>query len=124
MNFLHDPTWQFIITLNISILTIIVSVVTAVIIYKRQKNRKAFSWQIEANFLLFYPPDVIEQVVGKLQILLEGKPVNDLRLIIFKIWNSGNTPIGIQDYENSTPGLHPFYQTTGQVKSPNLRGIL
>jgi len=21
-------------------------------------------------------------------------------------------------------GLHPFYQTTGQVKSPNLRGIL
>lgn len=99
----HDTFFQFVV---IAIVTLIAGLIGAFVtywIYRKQRSRKEISWQNISNTLVLPFVDVGEQVKGKLQIFFEGKPVSDLRLIVFKLWNSGNVPIDVKDYENNNP---------------------
>ena len=90
LEILRDPMWQF-----IGALFTIIAVIFTVLFFKMQHRHKALSYKI-----LSYTPLVIKDVIGeKLQILFEGKPVEDVYLSIIKIYNSGNTPIVSNDYE-------------------------
>lgn len=90
LEILRDPMWQF-----IGASFTIIAVIFAAIFFKMQHQHKALSYKI-----LSYTPLVIRDVIGeKLQIVFEGKPVEDVYLSIIKIYNSGNTPIVYNDYE-------------------------
>jgi hypothetical protein len=36
---------------------------------------------------------------GKAQVIYDGKTISDARLVVLKIWNTGNLPIVISDYD-------------------------
>ncbi|MFZ3064412.1 MAG: hypothetical protein WA277_03895 [Nitrospirota bacterium] len=92
IEFFHDQTWQFIIPTAIAVLAIVVSI----LIYLKQRQSKLLSYEILTHTPLL---SLEEKIKGKLQILFDGKPVEDVNLIEVRIINSGNIPILSTDYE-------------------------
>lgn len=66
------------------------------VIYFKQRQKKALSYEIVASTPLL---NVSEEVKNRLQIFYEGKIVQQLHLIILRIFNSGNVPIKSDEYE-------------------------
>jgi hypothetical protein len=85
---LRDPVWQFI--------GVILAVVISCVGYLIQRNRKKLVYEIVSRTRLVTKE---EEIKGSLQIVFEGKPVEDVRLLEIKIINSGNMPIVSSDYE-------------------------
>ncbi len=95
LEFLRDPLWQFIVTVSLAVLAILATVVVTVVVYLRQRQRKALEYQIVAVSPLV---SVADEVKGKLQILFEGSPIQNAHLIVVKFVNTGNTPITESDF--------------------------
>jgi hypothetical protein len=91
---MRDPLWNFVATLVGS-----VSLLVTIFLSVKQRQRKALSYEILSDESLL---SVKNEIKGKLQILYEGKAVQQMRLIVLRIFNSGNVPIQISDYEQST----------------------
>ena len=89
MGFLHDPVLDLIIG-------IIVTIVVAFVVYLKQRSRKEIAYDVIANTPVL---SIDKEVKGKLQVLYEGKPIDDARLVVLRIWNSGKSPISSIDYE-------------------------
>ncbi len=62
--------------------------------------RKEISWQLISNTLV---TQTLDNNKGKVQVLFGDEPIDDARLVILKIWNTGNMPISPEDYENNNP---------------------
>jgi len=90
--FLADQMWQFIIGAIIAIVTIIVSI----IIYLKQRSRKRLSYEILSNAALLSEE---EEIKKDIQLTYKGKMVEGVRLLVLRIFNSGNLPIVSADYE-------------------------
>lgn len=88
LDILRDSIWQFI----GAILALI-----AIILILVQRKRKALSYKIISNTPLV---KIKEDIKGRLQVLFDEKPVENIYLIIFKFINSGNLPIKSADYES------------------------
>jgi len=88
---LRDPIWQF-----IGALLAFSAIVISILLYWMQRRRKVLSYEIVSRTPLL---SVEEEVKGKLQILFDGSPVQDVHLVIIKVMNSGNMPIVSADYE-------------------------
>lgn len=87
----RDPVWQF-----IGAVLALVAVLVAVILYLRQRGRKALSYEILTRSPLLSHE---EEAQGKLRILFGEERVKDIYLVEVKITNSGNSPITADDYE-------------------------
>ncbi len=87
--FLRDPGWQFIWGLA--------GLILAVLLYRLQRSRKELSYRIVSNNSLIFAQDTLN---GGIQIAFLGKPVTDVRLVILRIQNTGNTPISKSDFED------------------------
>ncbi len=78
----------------------VVSIVAAVVIMlitlyiQRRKKSLVYTILTEAPLL-----SVDDEIKGKLQITLDGISVQNVHLILIKIWNNGNTPIATIDFE-------------------------
>lgn len=96
MGFLHDSTWQFIINVFVAILVGIVAVITSIVIAQKQRSRKEVSYEIVSDTFIL---NIDQGVKDKIEIRFGGKKIDDLRLVTMKIWNSGNTPVEINDYD-------------------------
>lgn len=88
---LRDPIWQF-----IGAVLALAAILVAVTLYLKQRRHKSLSYEIISSTPLLSLKDEIK---GKLQILYEGKPIQQVHLIVARIINSGNTPIVLADYE-------------------------
>jgi hypothetical protein len=84
--------WQFLIGALIAIVTIIVSIV----IYFKQRSRKRLSYRILSNTVLL---GVEEEVKKDIQLSYKGKAIVGVRLLVLRIFNSGNVPVVSTDYE-------------------------
>lgn len=93
----YDPAW---IAVYVAVAAIIIATITSVVIYRKQQNRKEISYGVESAISLL---SVSDEVRSKVQILYGGNPVSNVRLVILKIWNSGNQPIEAKDYESNNP---------------------
>ena len=91
MEFLSNPAWQLLMNLGIGFLTIIVSV----LIFRKQQSRRGLNYEIISDTPIL---SIKAEVKDKVQILFDNKPVNHVRLIILRIWNSGNIPILPNEY--------------------------
>lgn len=92
MNILRDPIWQFI--------GVIIAILFPLLLYVVQRNRKEVAYEIVSNTPIL---SLRTEVKGKVQVLLDNKPVNEARLVILRIWNSGNQPIRTEDYDQKNP---------------------
>ncbi|MBN8657157.1 MAG: hypothetical protein J0M11_15590 [Anaerolineae bacterium] len=88
---LRDSIWQFI----GSILGLIAVIVT-IVIFLLQRTKKSLAYEIVASTPLLA---VSNEVKGKVQILFEGIPVQNVHLLIINIVNDGNTGITSSDFE-------------------------
>ncbi len=127
MDFIHDPTLQFIVNVTIAILIGLAAVVTAIIIARKQQGRKEISYEIISNTSVV---NISHEVKDKIKIQFGGKIINDLCLVIVRLWNSGNTAITHSDFiepitmhfkgqeeilgfdiiETEPNDLHPFFE--------------
>jgi hypothetical protein len=84
---LRDSIWQFILGAS--------GIITAVFIYWLQRSKKSLSYQILSETPLVTNEKALKQ---KIQILFEGETIPDAHLIVFKVFNDGNTPILSGDF--------------------------
>ena len=88
---LRDPLWQF-----IGAVFAILAVAVPLFLYWRQRQRKELSYE----FVYRAPLVSIEEPVrGRVKVLLDDKPVQNIHLVAVRILNSGNLPIIPADYE-------------------------
>ena len=105
---ISNPLVQFVITASIGILAILAAILIPILIYRRQKNRKEITYEVVSSTLVLPILDIGEQVKSKLQILYDGKLVNDLQIVVLKVSNTGNIPIEATDFENNRPITFDF----------------
>jgi hypothetical protein len=86
---MRDPVWQFIVIAALALAALVVAIL--------QHRRKTLSYEIISRTPLL---SVEEEVKGTLQILFDGKPVQDVYLVVARIINTGNVPIVATDYED------------------------
>lgn len=88
----RDPIWQFfgvLITLILGVMTLAHSWLS--------RQRKALSFETLSLTPLV---TIHDDVDGRVQVMLDGEPVQDVQLALIKIINSGNVPIEASDYEH------------------------
>lgn len=90
MPVLIDPTAQFIIGTILALLAILVP------IYLVLRQRKALSYEV-----ISFSSIISEYAKDKLIILYNAIPVENVRLLVIRLVNSGNIPITPTDYERS-----------------------
>lgn len=90
MDLLRDPVWQFV-GVTLTLLTIVVPIAT----YYAQRPRKLLGYEIIHNGKIL---TITEESVGKLQLLYNGAPVHNARLIELRISNVGNQSILPTDF--------------------------
>jgi len=91
MQFLRDPAWQFVGAI-VAFLALVLSLVIASI----QRRRKRLAYQILTDTPFF---TVQEEVKGRVQMLLDGAPVEDPSLIVLRVMNRGNMPIRVANFQ-------------------------
>ncbi|RCV63855.1 hypothetical protein C5S53_11950 [Methanophagales archaeon] len=85
--------WQF-----IGVILAVIAIAITVILYWIQRQKRALSWQVVSNTPLL---SIDKELKKNLEVLYNGKKVQDVQLIIAKIINTGNVPIKSADYERS-----------------------
>jgi hypothetical protein len=94
VGFIGNPVAEFLITIAISLLGIVVSV----LIYRRSQEKKLIYWDVIFTDSLssFQIPhsDKLEMLV-----LFDGDPLLDVSIVELKIWNGGNKTILKADYD-------------------------
>src|ERR1700693_5033081 len=88
MSFLSDPLWD-------TVIGVFVTVLVAVFVYLKQKNRKEIVVEIISDALVL---SVGKELKDRVQVIYGDKYINDARLIVLRILNSGNVPILPSDY--------------------------
>jgi len=91
MEFLRDPIWQF-----LSVVVAVVALLLTYLLFRMQQNQKKISYEVISSRAAI---SVGDEVKGRIQILLDGTPVNDVYLVILKICNTGNIPILSTEYD-------------------------
>lgn len=91
MESLTSPIVQITINAAIGLLTIIVSI----LIYRKQQSRKGITYEVISDNPIL---SLKKELKGRVQVLFDAKPIDDARLVIIRIWNSGNVPILPQEY--------------------------
>src|SRR5947209_5346897 len=91
---LRDPVWQFI-GVAVALLIGIVAIFIATISYRQQQRRKEITYQVISDAEI---ASVHKALENRIEIRLDGDPVKDARLLVLKVWNSGNSSIIAEDY--------------------------
>lgn len=85
---LRDPSVQTLIAIAALVVTIVSIVVS-------RRNRKRLSYRVVFQQRLL---SVEEDLAGRVQVTFDGNPVQDVRMILIYLRNSGNVPIEESDY--------------------------
>lgn len=92
---LRDPIWQFIGTVVAA-----AAILVAIGLYLKTRKVRSFSYDIISQTPLLGRARALNGAIKeKLQITYEGKPVQQINLVLIKLLNSGNTPIISSDFE-------------------------
>lgn len=89
MAFLIDSGW-------IQVILAAVALLVSIVLYRKARTKKSLSYEVVSEYPLI---SVDDEIKGKLQILLNGKPVENVHLLSIRFINDGNVPIIADDYE-------------------------
>src|SRR2546421_4767767 len=93
MAFLRDPIWQFI-GVIVALTALFIPTVLTIL-----SRRKSLDFEIISDTPIL---SLKEEDKGQIQVLFNGKPLDNAHLIIMRIWNSGKIPIEIDDYNGQS----------------------
>src|SRR5688500_17426637 len=102
MRVLTDPAW-------LGAIGSILAIVISLYVYRRQKNVKSLSYEILSENPLL---SVDAELQGKIQVLYNGNPLENIHLILIRFTNDGNIPILASDYENNNSIIVKFKSNT------------
>lgn len=91
LELLRDPIWQF-----AGAVLAFIAIAISVAMYLAQRQRKDVTYELLSNTQLL---TLREKGLGQLQLTYNGIPVDNPRLAVIRLTNSGNIPIGTADYE-------------------------
>lgn len=92
LELLRDGLWQ-----SIGVLVAVIAIVVSIVIYRRQTHRKALTYNVKSVYPLLTGT---EELQGRLQVQVDGVPVNNIDLMFIEFSNSGNVPIERGDFDN------------------------
>src|SRR5437763_1422181 len=93
---LHDTAFQFLVIFVATLIAAGISGGISYWIYRKQHTRKELSYQIISDASIV---SIDDELKDKIAILFEGTHLNNMRLLVLKIWNSGNIAIKRDDYD-------------------------
>ncbi|GHO44526.1 hypothetical protein [Ktedonospora formicarum] len=80
----------------IGVIGIFSTILVAVWVYFKEKTKKELTYQ----FVYDIPVVSVSKITkGTIEVTLDGKPVKDARVVVIKVWNSGNREITKEDYD-------------------------
>ena len=87
----RDPLWQ-----SVGVVLAILALGGSFLIYSWQRTHRSVTYDVLSwtNLLT-----VGEEIAGKVQVLYEGSPAKSLTLLTIKVWNSGNQPLLVTEFE-------------------------
>ena len=88
---LRDPIWQF-----AGAILAFVAVGISIVIYLLQKQRKNIEYDVLSSTPVLTE---LEEGIGTIQLVFNGVPVANPRLVVIRLINCGNLPIKSDDYE-------------------------
>jgi hypothetical protein len=88
MAFMIDAGWM-------EVLVGVLALIVAVIIYRLTKQKKSLSYEVLSQSPLI---TISGEIKGKLKLLYEDSPVENVHLLLVRFANSGNIPITSDDY--------------------------
>ncbi len=91
MAWMRDPVWTF-----VGVALTLASLIAGYVISTLRSTRKALAYE------MVYQDCLLEgnrNVRDSFQVLYEGKEVQDPSLVVIAIYNSGNTPRLLSDYD-------------------------
>src|SRR5437868_10774181 len=91
MEFIRDQLWQF-----VGVITSLIAIGFSILFYLKQRRIKSISYEVISNVPVV---SVEEEVKDKIQVLFNGKRIDDARLVVLRLWNSGNAPILSADFD-------------------------
>lgn len=100
VDFLRDPIWQFV-GVVVAVLALAISLWSYFLV---QRDRKALSYDSFALSLL----SVDKEIQRDLTIVYKGNLVDSLHLVLLRVVNTGNQPIGTADYEQAIRFSSPY----------------
>jgi hypothetical protein len=83
----YDPAW---IAVYVAVVAIIIATVTSILIYRKQQNRKEITYEVVSNTLVL---SIEKEIEAGAEIRFDGRRISNLRLIVLRIFNSGNVPV-------------------------------
>ena len=89
MAFLIDAGW-------ISAITSVIAIILTLLIYFITRKKKSLSYEVLSESPLI---SISDEIKSGLQVLYNGKPVENIHLCLIKFMNDGNVPIAANDYE-------------------------
>lgn len=120
MEILRDPAWQF-----IGAIFAFLSIAGALWIYWLQKRTRELAFGLISSRR---PLAIADELSSRVTVQLDGKPVQNLHLLVFALKNSGKRAICPSDYERELSISFPDGQVvSAEISSqspPNLGGQL
>ena len=96
-----DPSWQFWIgVISIAIPLLGVPTIGSIILNTRRKRRKRLSYQIVSDVGLV---NVQKDLGDDIQLTLDGHEVNNARLLVVKLANTGTELVKTEDFQDKEP---------------------
>lgn len=85
---------------RLALLVGVLAIAVAVEVYFLQRKKKSLSFRVVTNTSLLPLDEAVKsEAKDKLQILFDGKPVQNVHLLELEILNDGNVPIPTSDFE-------------------------
>lgn len=100
---LRDPIWQFWGAV-IGVISTLVATAVAIAVVWYQRSKKNLSYEVLSAIPLY---TVAGDLEGRVQVFVDGQPVESPRVLVLKIYNSGNVPIVPTDYVRPVSVVFP-----------------
>lgn len=101
MDVLRDSLWQFV-GAAVAVLALVTSIVVAIL----QRRRKLLDYEVLTDTPLL---TIREELQGRVKVLLDDQPIQDVSVVVIRLLNRGNLPIRASEYER------PVVFTFGEV---------
>jgi hypothetical protein len=92
----HDPLFLGILGVVSTILAGLLGVGITYYVYRRQRRKKELTYQIVSDAPI---ADIDPSISSRVKLSLDGKPVENVSLVVLKLWNSGNAAVKREDYD-------------------------
>lgn len=92
----HDTVFQLIVVIIATLLSAFIGGAIAIWVYRRQKSKKEITYQVVSDAPI---ASINQAVADRVELRFDGNPIHEARILVLKMWNSGNLAVKRDDYE-------------------------